>query len=68
MLRDFRYRVLQFEEEIDMLFPENSATGESAWAPKGDYPILCEGTASEGIDLENHTDLRYQTCWTTSTS
>lgn len=38
-LREFRYKPLQFKEELDNLFISNSATGEKIWGPTRDEPI-----------------------------
>lgn len=38
-LRELRYRLFQFEEELNSLFIRNSATDENTWAPTGDEPM-----------------------------
>lgn len=56
------YRPLQFEEELDILFIDNNATGKNAWAPMRDEPSRSEvprgdefhsGTSSDFIESLN---------------
>lgn len=41
-LREFRYKSLQFEEELNTLFIGNTVTGDNAWVPTADESILSD--------------------------
>lgn len=43
---EFKYPLLQFEEELDMFFISNNATSESAWVP------TCDDPAPREVQLE----------------
>lgn len=55
-LREFRYKPLQFEAELDNLFTGNSATGENAWAPTTDAPMPSEGPTPNEDACDTHSD------------
>lgn len=56
MIKEFQYKPLQFKEELDNLFIDNSATKENAWAPTGDNPIPYEGPMPDDLDQDTHTE------------
>lgn len=55
-LREFGYKPLQFEEELDTLFISNSATGENASVPTRGEPLPREDTSQEFCDPDNHSE------------
>lgn len=55
-LREFGYRPLQFEEELDNLFIRNNTTGKSAWAPTSDDPKPNEGPTPDEDYHDTHSE------------
>lgn len=55
-LREFRYRPLQFEEELDTLFNGNSATRENSWVPTGGESLPSEGVSQDYFDHDGHSE------------
>lgn len=51
---EFRYKLLQFEEDFDNLFIDNSIADENAWASTGDEPIASEGTTPAQRSRSRH--------------
>lgn len=49
-LREFHYKPLQFEEELDNLFFGNSVIDENAYASTSDEPIPSEGPTHDDVD------------------
>lgn len=55
-MREFRYRQLQFEDELVCSLSAALVTGECAWVPKGNDPMACESPAGNDVDLESRTN------------
>lgn len=55
-MKEFRYKPLHLEEELDNLFIGNGATRENAWGSTGRDPIPSEGPKPDNLDQAMHSE------------
>lgn len=53
-LREFFYKSLRFEEELDNLFIGNSAIVENAWVPSEDETVLSDAPVKNMLIVTNN--------------